>query len=406
MSLHSTLHLIFGEYTFSVSCSDFLRLSHLITQKKLSVWGIKQEGENVCFCASLVAGEAVASLAEVNNIELTLISKRGLPFIFSRYRRRYGLIIGGAVFMLLLFVSQLFVWKIEISGNESITRRELELALDSIGVSVGSYIPSIDRLEKANELLLNCRGLSSASISINGTHISVSVLERRQIPERASESGFYNVVAEYDGVILDIDAEMGTPEVREGDTVYKGELLINSFMERTNGSFRATHARGRVYAAVKEKIDIEIPLKQRTKVYTGRSETKICYRILGQELFGGERMESGYEYFDAIATERDIKLFGWIELPIREYRIVYREYTVLYSDIGEEEAEERVRLALDDALSELDCEILSVDTVITTEKKRGVCLLKADATVKRDIAREIPYEILKFPKDSKQQANR
>ncbi|MBO5914698.1 MAG: sporulation protein YqfD, partial [Clostridia bacterium] len=150
----------------------------------------------------------------------------------------------------------------------------------------------------------------------------------------------------------------------------------------------------------------EIPLKQRTKVYTGRSETKICYRILGQELFGGERMESGYEYFDAIATERDIKLFGWIELPIREYRIVYREYTVLYSDIGEDEAEERVRLALDDALSLLDCEILSVDTVITTDKKRGVCLLKADATVKRDIAREVPYEILKFPKDSKRQANK
>ncbi len=369
-------------------------------QSKIHFWGSEIKEDAVFFHASLFSAEAVLRLAKESGVVLELHEKSGLPFIFSRYRKRYGMLIGMTLFMLIIFFSQLFVWKIEISGNLSLTDREIESALDEIGIRVGSFIPDIDRLGKANELLLTCRELSSAAITVNGTHISVSVLERKEIPEIVSQSGFYNVVSDYDGVILDIDAADGTPEVREGDTVFKGELLINSFIEGRNGSFTPTHARGIVYAAVEEKITIEIPMKRLTKVYTGNRTVRQVCRVLGKELPSLRGLECDYEYFDAVATERDIKLFGFIELPIRIYRVTYDEYTPLYSDIDKEEATLFARDALDDRLAELDCEILGCKSEIYFDDKKGVCLLKADATVKRNIAREIPFEIIKYPTDS------
>ncbi len=400
MNLYSLIHAVFGKYTFKTEVGSFSRLASLLMQSKIHFWGSEIKEDAVFFRTSLFSAEAVLRLAKESGVVLELHEKSGLPFIFSRYRKRYGMLIGMTLFMLIIFFSQLFVWKIEISGNLSLTDREIESALDEIGIRVGSFIPDIDRLGKANELLLTCRELSSAAITVNGTHISVSVLERKEIPEIISQSGFYNVVSDYDGVILDIDAADGTPEVREGDTVFKGELLINSFIEGRNGSFTPTHARGIVYAAVEEKIAIEIPMKRLTKVYTGNRTVRQVCRVLGKELPSFRGLECDYEYFDAVATERDIKLFGFIELPIRIYRVTYDEYTPLYSDIDKEEATLFARDALDDRLAELDCEILECKSEIYFDDKKGVCLLKADALVKRNIAREIPFEIIKYPTDS------
>ncbi len=396
MNLYSILHGVFGEYTFKTGIKDFSRFATLAISKRLNIRMEKTDGEYVYFRVSLFSAEAVIALAGETGTEIELYKRRGLPFLFSRYRRRYGLLAGFFLFLLLLLASQLFVWKIEISGNERLGDKEIEAALDGIGIRVGAYIPDIDRLYKANELLLECRELSSAAITVNGTHITVSVLERVPTPEIVSQQGFYNVVSDYDGIVLDIDAADGTPEVHEGDTVFKGELLINSFIEGRNGSFTPTHARGIVYAAVEEKIEIEIPLKRSTRVYTGNRVVRRVYSVLGAELYSLHGLECDYEYFDAVASEKNVKLFGFIELPIKVSRVTYSEYTPLYEDIDEEEASLFAMDAFDDALSELDCEILECTHEISFDKEKGVCLLKANALVKRNIAREVPYELINY----------
>jgi hypothetical protein len=44
-------------------------------------------------------------------------------------------------------------------------------------------------------------------------------------------------------------------------------------------------------------------------------------------------------------------------------------------------------------LDELDSEILQCDSEFTEDKEKGVCLLRANAVIKYDIAKEVPYEI-------------
>lgn len=396
MNFYKLLHLVFGEYVFFLESRDFPRFSSLLLKNNISFWGVEHGEEGVFLHSSLFSAESACTLAEQNGVRLTLCKKRGLPFVLARYRKRLGLLFGALIFMLSVFASQLFVWDIEISGNREISTRDIEDALEDIGISVGSFIPNIDRLAKANELLIECRELSSAAITLNGTHITVSVLERKGIPEIIDKSGFYNVVSEYDGIILDIDALQGTPEVREGDAVFAGELLINSFMESKNGAVTPTHARGVVYAAVKEEFSVEIPLSRMSKVYSGRSETKKAYRLLGWEIPFASSLESEYEYFDSVCSERDILLFGFIKLPLREYRVTYSEYTPLYRDIDASEAEILANEALADYFAELDLEILECKSEFLCDKEKGSCLLKAEAFVKRNIAKEVPFSVIDY----------
>ncbi|MBR6754933.1 MAG: sporulation protein YqfD [Clostridia bacterium] len=399
MNLYKPLHYIFGEYVLETSLSTFSRLSLLLTERKLYFWNNRINGDKVILGCSIFQVDNIIETANEAGIGIKIAQKKGLPFIFARYRKRYGLFAGLTAGLLIMFVSQLFVWKITISGNSELSVTEIERALNDCGITVGSFIPNIDVMQDANSILMNCKELSSVAIGINGTHMNVSVLERTKIPDIVDVNGYYNVVASRDGVIIDIDAAEGTPEVKEGDAVFEGELLINSFIEGTNGSFRPTHARGIVYAAVKESFVSKIPLDRITRYYTGKTETKRVFYLLGKELPSLSSNESPYEYFDAVSSERVIKLFGFIELPIKEYRVIYHEYIPQKERIDESEAEILAREELADYLGELDLEALSCETSFDTDKENGICILKADAVLKQNIAKEIPFELISRRKD-------
>ena len=401
MNFYKPIHLLFGECVFSINRRDFARFATALARYKISIWGNKAENDIVLFSCSIFNGDEVLSLSNDWNCKIELVKKRGMPFIFAKYRKRYGLIFGLAVGLFIMFISQLFVWRVTVSGNIDVSDYEIIQALKDCGVEVGSFIPDIDVRYKSNELLMSCRSISSAAISINGTHLHISVLERRELPDVIDRSGFYNVVASRDGIILDVDTVNGTPEVGEGDVVFEGELLINSFIEGKNGSFRPTHASGVVYAAVNEHFSAEIPLKRVTKYYTGRVETKKSYTLLGIEiptLFG---LESNYEYFDAVASERIIYLFGFIELPIKEFRVTYTEYTPIEREISRPIAESIANDALNDHLYELDLEVLTLERVIEFDEEKGVCIIKADAVLKQNIAKEVPYELINYKIDAR-----
>ena len=396
MILYKPLHFFFGEYVLETEGRHFSRFATLLAEKGISFWGTALLEDKVRFKASVFVAEKITELAREACISVEIVERKGLPFIFSKYRKRWGLISGLFFGLFLMFYSQLFVWKLDIEGNVNMSDAEIERALSECGISVGSFIPDIDVAYKANELLINCEGLSSAAISIKGTHLTLSVLERTPIPEIVDTGGFFNVIATDDGIILDVDAADGAPQVKEGDAVFKGELLISCFLEGRNGSLHPTHARGNVYAAVKKHIVCEIPFSRITKNYTGEVEKKRVYQILGREFHLFSSPKTDFEYFDAISSERKLKLFGFIELPIKEIRIVYNEYIpekeLITASLGELFAKEE----LSSRLAELECEVLSCETEFSVDEKNGKCVLTADAVIKQNIAKEVPLEILSY----------
>ena len=396
MNLYSPFHWFFGEYVFETEKSHFPRLATLLAEKKINVWKTVFIGETVHFSSSVFVFENVVDLAKEFGLRADVISKKGFPFLFARYRKRLGLIVGFFLGLFLMFYSQLFVWKITVEGNNELSYSEIEKALSECGIAVGSFIPDIDVRVGANRLLMDCDEISSAAISIKGTHLNISILEKTEKPEIIDRNGFYNVVATHDGIVLDVDPLDGAPQVKTGDAVYKGELLISCFIEGKNGSFHPTHARGDVYAAVNEEIVCEIPMERITKHYTGVTETKREFYILGKKLPSLSSVETSFEYFDAVSTERTIFLFGFIELPIKEFRVVYNEYIPETELITASLAELFAKEYLADYLDELDCEVLSCDSAIEFDQKNGLCLLKAEAVVKRNIAKEVPLELLSY----------
>ena len=324
--MYRFLHLLFGEYTVCLHCEDVLPFLRVLTANKVLFWSLRG-GDGVWYLKTTLANaEPLLGCAQEYGIHGEIIRRKGLPFFVAKYKKRPGLLLGLFVGLALLFVSELYVWKVTVNGNVNIPKEEILKALERQGIGVGSYIPKIPVLKAQNEFLLTYKDLSSVAINIKGTHIQVEVLERTHEPTYPEATGACNVVASRDGIVVSAKSSAGTVIVSPGEVVRAGQTLISAYTVGKRNVYRLHHARGTVMAQVYEYDSALFHTQIQQKYYTGREKTKTVVTILGKDFPLYLKEDCGYELFDVQVEEKPFLLFGFIETPIVVTTLRYVEY--------------------------------------------------------------------------------
>ena len=396
--MYRFLHPLFGEYQIRLRGEGILPFLQRQSAAGLLFWNIRRSPEEetedtgtvYTLRTSLSCAEGLLTGAEEAGIAAEVLRRRGLPFLFARYRKRPGLLVGLLVGLALLFCAELFVWKVTVNGNTLLTDREIVDALESYGIGVGSYIPGIPVLRAQNDFLLTYSDISSIAINVKGTHIQVEVLERTHAPEIDPNDGVCNLVAAEDGIVLSVDAAAGTVMVKPGDVVTEGQILVSAYTVDGRGIYRLHHARGSVKAQVYETCSFVIPLERTVKHYTGRVKKKTTLTLLGKDLDLFRTEESPYEGFDTTVEEVPFRLFGIAETPIVRTTVSYLEYTPEVISISPEQAQREAEDAFRAWLERQTDEVLETESKLTYDEIQNAYILGAEVTLCREIGLDAP----------------
>ena len=220
----------------------------------------------------------ICSFLEIHKLTVEVEEIQGLLSLLCPLKGRIGLYIGVLFLFIALFFSQRVVWRIDIIGNTSVSKEEIIKELESAGLNLGTYIPNIDYDILHNKVLLNSEALAWLSVNINGNVANVVVKEKEKTSE-AKEKLYTNIVAKSDGYIDSIVVMCGKKEVKIGDVVKKGDILISGITDSQALGVKYEHASGVVKAYVNKEINIKIPLKTTEKVYTGNVIKQYNYKI-------------------------------------------------------------------------------------------------------------------------------
>lgn len=159
--------------------------------------------------------------------------------------------------MLLVIVSSLLVWDIRIEGNESIPSVSIEEELTKYGIKKGMFVAKIDESRAEVEILEENSEISWININKRGGVIYVKLAESEATKEeKVEKKGYSNVIATYDCVIEEITVKRGTAQVKKGDVVKKGDLLISGIVS-SGESIDFCYAEGIVKGRVREQIVAE-----------------------------------------------------------------------------------------------------------------------------------------------------
>ena len=298
----------------------------------------------------------------------------GTPAVAGKAKGRWLLLGAAALCAAALVWASGFVWRIEISGNETISAGEILIAMEEEGVTLGTKVSSVDSYALRNRMLLRVDKLIWFSVNMRGSTAHVQVRERKEKPELIDMTEKTQVVAKRDGLVTEVRVLSGVGKVQRGMTVAEGDVLITGEAVDVREETRYLYASGEVWARTWYTLRGEMPLACGEKVYTGE---KLTVRTL---MFGKKgiklSLKSGIPFAscDKMINVKEFDIFGIMALPISLMTETYYPYDIQPGEIPRAEAEKMLEESLyEQLLSLLDEGEVSAWN-INFREKNGVLL--------------------------------
>ena len=185
----------------------------------------------------------------------------------AQARRHALLLIPGAVLGVLLLLSSLFLWEIELeSCPAGVEHWRIMGALEKAGLRKGAFVPSLSPELICSEALETLPELGSLSVNIRGSRAAAEARERVQPPPTAEEKGRVAVAADRQAVLTDVRVFSGTALVNRGMAVAPGDVLVQP-------SATAEHARARISGLCLVEKTALLPRSSGTVAETGKKRS-------------------------------------------------------------------------------------------------------------------------------------
>lgn len=333
------------------------------------------------------------SIPELENIaarcmcDMRVVSHRGGSADRKLLMRRQGLIIFLLVTAILLLLSSLFIWEINVEGNGELTTGEILRALEECGVSTGTFWPGMDTDMIRCRMMLKMPEIGWMTVNVHGSCADVLVTERAKKPEIYKEKDAADIIAAKTGIIDSMTVLNGKTCAVPGRAVTAGETLISGCMDSITNLPRYVRADGSIKARTWYELCAVCPLEREEKsggrlmglgfaVKTGKNRINF---------YVGSR--KAIDECDKIIKENKLGLKGLFAVPISFSTEVYRmgETTVVRC-CDEENMKTRLLSALEDSI---DGTVEDVRFTVSREKNilcvtmRASCLEEIGET--RDI---------------------
>ena len=377
------LNYILGYVNILVEGYFVEKFINICNKQKIFLWNLKRSKTTIIYTnVSIKDFKKLKPIAQKTKCKIKIKSKKGLPFIYNKYKKRKIFVIGLAMVLITIFTLSKFIWNIEVIGNEKINADEIIQIANENNLKIGKFKNKVDTKKIINKLRLERDDIAWIGIEIKGTNAIIKIVESIPKPNIIDDEEFCNIVATKDAIIKKISAQNGTPVVKEGEIVKKGTVLIAGWLEGKYTGTRYVHATGSVQGKVWYTQKERIYFKQQKKEQTGNVENKYSLNINNFKINFNKGV-SKFKNYDTIETNKKVKLFSNFYLPIELIKITNTEVNITDITYTLEEAK---NIGIEKAKQELNNKIENLDNILSIQIN--------DSQTSEYIEVEVTYEML------------
>lgn len=319
------LRYLRGSVTFEAESAFAQRLIAVCAKEGVSIYSITPTVTGFRAQCEPKAFMRVLECAKVWNVPIQKIHETGGYFFIKKHRWRAVLLAAVLTAVSGLYLSQCFVFRIDIEGNQQVTDEAIRTVLNEVGIDTFTFIPGTDFKMVREQVLLKLPSLSWMTVNPHGCRLEVVVAERR-IADIEDQDEPCDIRAAYDGVIREMELYAGSAATSAGHTVEKGEILVHGHYYTKNNEEILTHAKAKIIAEVWFDRTLRIDLQQLSKEYTEQSIKVPHLRLFGLRipLLFTQKPEG---MSDVLWEEQPLTLFGR-EFPFGIDTLIYQPYVL------------------------------------------------------------------------------
>lgn len=340
------IQMFLGYIKFRVDGADCEKFLNLVSRAGIVLWNIRRGKTGLYANVLLSKYKTAEQLAKKAGVKLTVVKRKGLPVYLEKLKNRLGFVLGVLLFAAVIVYFSGYVWIIKISGNSTVSSREILYALSDQGLEPGVRKNTFDRKTVEQQALEKIPELSWIHINLNGSVANVEVGERTKRPEVVPDDRPCNIKASETGQILQMEVYEGQTALKVGDTVQKDELLVSGVIEEPMSMLtRYVHARAKVIASTSRELSVKVPFKTMENRDTGKVIKKYSVKFLNVSIPFYFKVPSGN--YRRLAYKNPL-VIGGTQLPISFNTAAFLEYESVPVTLNKQQALEKAKKKIAD----------------------------------------------------------
>jgi sporulation protein YqfD len=258
------------------------------------------------------------------------INHHGFACVFDRLKKHWLVAAVLAVFICVLAFFSTLCFDVVIEADSTVYEKVCQAVSDA-GVKKGIRLSQIHIDEVENALCVCVPEVKYAFVKISGSRVYVSVLLREITDEPIDYSKPVDIVAQKSGKITKILVLAGTPAVKVGEDVIKGQVLIKGLITYKDGTTEPTTALGEVWATASETGSALFTPVVNKLVPTGSVTKRHCLKI-GKYTSPFNR-KADYDYFETQETHAWLFPLGIKVIYQTVYEMRIESFSVTLNDV-------------------------------------------------------------------------
>lgn len=211
-----------------------------------------------------------------------------------------GLILGVFLGSIFFVFSSTFTWQIQVFGTVELSKQDIIKVLKQNNVKVGK-INLISSEEIESILLNNYDRIAQVSVIKEGTAIIINLSEKLVY----NEVEFQPIIAKESGIVTNIKIITGTTNVKVGDFVNVGDVLVLPFNINADGTKVSVKPLAEIHAKMFIVGKSEIKKHEIKLVRTGKTKKAYQYKLKNLNLFSSKNKNS-FALFETVVYNENI----------------------------------------------------------------------------------------------------
>lgn len=261
------------------------------------------KGEQVIFCVKSKQLKQTIEYLKSVSIEYAIVGDNTAKAFFKRQLNHITLYIGAIIIVGLIFLLSNLCFDIKVDCENQQLANQVEYLIKQQKV-VGKVKNSIDKKLLEDIIVQNLPQVAFAQVYFEGSVVKVDVVCQQVSPP---EVKYTRIVASQDAVISRILCFSGTPLVSVGQSVKKGQILIDGFIEvgkpeDENYQKIAVEAKGEIFARTWESQSLALEPLSIVFERSGKKQTFYEYIVFGKVITNKKACQ--FEYFEKQTSQQ------------------------------------------------------------------------------------------------------
>ncbi|MGN0747934.1 MAG: sporulation protein YqfD [Aristaeellaceae bacterium] len=255
---------------FTVEGLNLERLIRQAGEAGIPLTAMMRRGRKIRGAAEEDELPRLQQLADKGGWRLTVGGRIGAGRVVDMLRRRVTLAALCVLVAAGMTAASQLMWRVELV-DAGVYEADMRQYLDERGVSPVCWKASVDPSDLRDDLEWRYPQAAWVEVGWRGTTLQITVVAGTPVGDTVTVDGSGDVVASRDGIIDRVMTVAGTPQVKSGDLVREGQVLIAGEERTSGGETRPVAARGVVMARVWDAAAVRMSVMERETVYTGRT---------------------------------------------------------------------------------------------------------------------------------------